>query len=236
MAGLDLARQVVERVCGVVICHRSKRYGKPSPKIVAWEPRLVTGLDEWYLHLNRFLLDDVLPDGDKCSFQFEPRMVVPLSLLTGSVKDVIKAAVRLGVGIRRNQYFWDGNHRTAILVVLELLAMAGVHCVTDVVTLYLLFSNGGNQRHVEDWNSRTFKIERVLKRSCRRLTVTPAHRERKALEVKRLCEWNTLFEEMCKCTHGQRSSKQCRMLRTIKRQCPRLYLQWTRLCGERLHE
>lgn len=219
---------------------RSARYGRVPEITIPWTNGKSTkmNLADRCLQLNRFLLDNTLPGGGECCFkkphfhdQF-PQVPQGLSR-TNTLEKNAKIVAKLVMDMRYNQYFEDGNHRTSILTLFELLADIGIRCHADVVDLYVVISNGGNEKppfdKIED---RTDELARLIRRTARWAEVLDKERETNALNVKSLPKWNTLFEDL-----GVERSKTRydtnRRHRVIKRRFPKRYHQYRRLLKER---
>lgn len=208
---------------------RSPRYGPNPKRTIPWESCSKNGtLGERILSLNKFLLDDTLPDGSRCTWVGTPPEFRYPTNLRKSKCEAIASVVQFAIELRRNQRLQDGNHRTSILLMFELLADAGIHCDADVVDLYILLSNGGNDASYELWTERQTQIERFLQRSTRRKVVGDEQRYHFAMNVKSLWKWSTLFEDLNKVTD-------IKNLRKIKRRSQKRYQQWYRLRKERDH-
>ena len=213
---------------------RSMQYGRQPLKVVEYESAIGdesvrSDFNERCLQMNRFLLDDTLPDNSRCGYQ---RNTYSLSYPAGvsrtrSFRENIECVVSFAFSVRVNQYFWDGNHRTSILAVFELLADVNILCNADPVAMYVILSNGGNEHDYEDVKVRVCELTKYIRRHSKIVPiVTYAQRVYNALNVKALWRWSSFFEEMS--THGDHH-----VHRTMKRKFPQRYAQCTRLKMER---
>jgi hypothetical protein len=224
---------------------RSPRYGTEPTESIPWRKLSKFGdSDTEAFALNQFLLDGVVPSGVSCQFRGSnyvaafPKFPLCDDL---AMKDTVEKIVRFAVTVRRPainglQFFLDGNHRTAILLIYELLAEYKIRCLADPVRLYILISN----RKEEDWDIRIKALVKEVKRTSRKLpySVSDNRREHAAFGVKILWRWNTLFEELFKqVAKFPRSSEEernriRRALHYTKKKSPKRYHQWKWLYQE----
>lgn len=166
--------------------------------------------------LNEFLLDGILPDGNPVR---APRKLYnvhnPEKLKTGFIREICNSAYR----IKENQYFQDGNHRTAILSIYE--ALADVDIMLDVapMRLYAIISNRLEYTHEE-------VLENLFDNVWRNHHTTKMTLERRienAMAVKDIQFWNTQVENFYSKLVSVKKQEARVLLRSCKRTNVRLY-------------
>lgn len=186
---------------------RSARYGE-SPKHtidwvdIDWKSSKNHAGD--YLRMNRIILDDTLPSGDKADFQQFQRQSFPqipiekLIMLRelNKKQELLNFLIEFTVNCRNMQYLMDGNHRTSILLLFELLGTFDISCCKlDPIRLYVLYSNCGQ----DNWSERKQNILKYCTKRTRLVShdhVTREDSEEIRRRVKHLWYWNSWFEVM----------------------------------------
>lgn len=197
------------------------RYG-PLERILVEYPHTLHYLPfkERALRWNRYLLDDILADGSQCRYQIHVTFNKPPNDL-----DTI---IDFAIGVRSNQLFADGNHRTAVLSIFELLADQGkILKKADPFELYLILSHRKCPRQcclTEDGCRQQVKISlrKYLLRRIRRTDVTEDSRRTSAESVKAIARWNTAMMESVDRIFREPKPD---VVRGFKRKSPRRYRQ-----------
>jgi prophage maintenance system killer protein len=157
----------------------------------------------------------------------------------GSTRQILKAAISNAIRLRAEQVFYDGNHRTALLLLYEVLAERKLLLQATPMTLYILLSNRSDfSEHGKlSWE----EVENRMFQHCRSrlkfLDTVPTGQERPGLfanEVKTLEIGNSLFNQLAE----QWYSTDTRYLNSERREIGRqfkclnrgLYEQFYRLC------
>jgi hypothetical protein len=196
--------------------------------------------------LNRFMTNEVSTrDGEYKSVQssslsaetfYRRYLKLPEG---GSARQILKAAISNAIRLRAEQVFHDGNHRTALLLLYEVLAERKLLLQASPMTLYILLSNRSDfsehgQLSWEDVENRMFQHCRSR---LKFLDTIPTGQERPMLfanEVKTLEFGNSLFNQFAE----QWYSTETRYLNSERREIGRkfkclnrgLYEQFYRLC------
>lgn len=195
---------------------RNLRYGRSRPESITWYTLELDGLSfsQRLLEYNKYLLDGYVPSGEVCAYRTNATIQAPSLNGINGLRQLCDKIARVAFAIRRNQYFLDGNHRTAILTTFELIKENGYTLSADPVDMYIILSNR-NERL--DWTISESLYAKKLRRNTRR---QDKHREK----VKSLWQWNSLF---CDLSAGIPLER--KVLHDIKRRSPKRYIQWTKL-------
>ena len=187
---------------------RSARYGGQPQNTIEWvdiDWKSSENHTEDYLTLNRFILDDTLPSGDKADFQpfkrqsFPPIPIKKLDMMRNSKmkQELLTLLIEFTVKCRNMQYLMDGNHRTSILLLLTLLYTFEISSYKlDPIRLYVLYSNCCQ----DDWSERKQDILNYCDKKTRLGLVSHDNEKRQEIagRVKYLWHWNSWFEVMSK--------------------------------------
>lgn len=211
---------------GVTVSERSSRYGKKPLRDIPWAPP-VSSLPfvEQCLSLNRFLLDGEVPGGPPCTlkktfcyqqFPYQPR-------LGRSKRTCVTIVINFAISLCENQYFIDGNHRTAILLIYLLLHRHGLICQANEVHIYALISLAREEVKEERGKFGFCSWRELLQKYvCKKTTAVNVFKDPTtklfADKVKTLNYWNTLFEDLM---HFDTSD--FKVLHQIKIRDPKLY-------------
>ncbi|KAJ7048145.1 hypothetical protein C8F01DRAFT_1268467 [Mycena amicta] len=140
---------------------------------------------EHRLQLNLFATSGVTPSGQPNGYQPTYRRYLSSSssaTVTQSkntpIRTIVQNAASLAIDIRVNQYFLDGNHRTALLAAIFYLAENGIVLTSSffVYRAYTVISarfHRGNESNTLDSTARAYALDRFL-RYLRRRTVRRA--------------------------------------------------------------
>lgn len=212
---------------------RSPRYGPNPQRTIEWIPFVVSPwTDNTLLQMNGYLLDDTLPSGSACCYR--RRSPPTCTISSGCIREIVQSVTEYAVRLRLGQYLEDGNHRTSILVVFELLALHGIQCEADAVTLYILISN----RCQTEWKSRTARLSHYIYKNSRVRSVSINRRHQVAKEVKALWRWNSFFDNLNKLyfdytfSRGEQRLVLQKQLRAVKKKNIKRYKQWLWLFRE----
>lgn len=199
-------------------------YGALEPKyrITFVDPSVVPLVSRLEV-LNRFILDDHLPGGGRPT---GARPILrPNSLFRKDhlrqhyIREVCASAKK----IVENQYFQDGNHRTAVLTIYEKMADVDVLVTCAPMKLYVLLSNRKEQPELENSDALFRLVWNNHHKVPENRHVTSAQRAGIALEVKNIQYHNTqvhnVYEELK--SKDRRAGRM--FLRRCKRTDPALY-------------
>lgn len=158
---------------------------------------------------------------------------------TGSAKQKLKQAIVNAIRLRADQVFHDGNHRTALLLLYEVLAEHKLLVQAKPMTLYILLSNRSDysEHGKREWN----EVEKLMYQHCRSrlkfLMEVPSAEERIVLyanAVKTLEIANSLFNQLAELWFATEAKHLAQKRRGISRQFKNLnrglYEQFYRLC------
>ena len=186
---------------------RSARYGPQPKNALEWvdiDWKTSNDHTKDYFTLNRYILDDTLPSGNKADFQQYKRQAftnLPIDALTtlrqsNKKRELLTLVIKLTVNCRIAQYMMDGNHRTSILLLFELLHAFDISSYQlDPLQLYVLYSNCCQ----DDWDSRRQSIlNYCMKRAHAGPGVSTTLDQKKSIrfKIKNLWYWNSWFEVM----------------------------------------
>ena len=151
---------------------------------------------------------------------------------TGSAKQKLRQAILNAVRLRPDQVFDDGNHRTAILLLYEVLSEHKLLLQAKPVTLYIMLSN---RSHFSEHGRYAWsEIERMMYQHCRHrlklVSKVASAEERVHLyinAVKSLDIVNSLFNQCAKLVYSPEWYKVARQLKRLDRG---FYDQFYRLC------
>lgn len=174
--------------------------------------------------LNEFILDGVLPNADALK---PPRPLknvhVESRMKTALIRELCNSAYR----IKEEQFFQDGNHRTAILSIYE--ALADVNVVLDVhpLRLYAIISNRLERRSEEVLEN----LFQLVWKNHHTSIMTLERRVKNAMAVKHLQFWNTQVENFYVQLTSVRKEEARVLLRRCKRTNRRLFTGLRELHG-----
>lgn len=167
--------------------------------------------------LNRFILDDHLPGGGRPTGAraiLRPNSVFRNGHLRQHyIREVCASAKK----IVENQYFQDGNHRTAVLTIYEKMADVDVLVTCAPMKLYVLLSNRKEQPELENSDALFRLVWNNHHKVPENRHVTSAQRARIALEVKNIQYHNTQVHNV----YEELKSKDLRAGRMFLRRCKR---------------
>ena len=219
---------------------KSARYGtEDEPKhTIDWidiDWKSSTNHSRDYLKMNRYLLDDTLPSGGKVDFQqFKSLPQIPIKELRmlrklNKKQELLTLLVEFTVNCREMQYLMDGNHRTSILLLYELLHTFDISSYKlDPIRLYVLYSNCGQSA----WADRKQDIVKYCTRRTR-LVDSISNKEEYREKVKYLWYWNSWFEVMSNVEQNWLNEKKRSELHLSKKYNLSAYRNWKTIHKER---
>jgi prophage maintenance system killer protein len=98
-------------------------------------------------------------------------------------KQILKHAIENAVRLRADQVFHDGNHRTALLLLYEVLAERGLLLQAKPMSLYIMLSNRSDisEHGYYTWKAVVERMYRHCKSRLKFLSTVPTSEERPAL-------------------------------------------------------
>ena len=171
---------------------RAPRYGPMPPSAAPYPSESIHFSWRERAHqLNVYLLDGCLADGSACGYKRAARYPAEDSAHLSKF-DVVDLVVREAYTARVNQYFEDGNHRTAILSIYEKLADKGWLLKADPFDLYIILSN---RQQEDDARAKLQLAAAVLRKLAWQPNISLEQRAAYALRVKAIASINSLCED-----------------------------------------
>ena len=158
---------------------------------------------------------------------------------TAGVRDILRQAISNAVRLRADQVFHDGNHRTALLILYEILAEHKLLLQAKPVTLYILLSNRSNfsEQGELDWKFVETRLYQHCRSRLKVLNSVPSGDERISLfanAVKTLETTNSVFNQLAEMWFANEARHLAPARREVGRHLKGLnrgvYQQFYRLC------
>jgi hypothetical protein len=215
------------------------RWWYPEAVSMSPYPQLPTALNyRRAVELNRYITNNISTRaGTYQSIQFNvsPEIFSKRYMDVGSfgARHVLKETISKIVRLRRDQVFYDGNHRTALLLLYEILAEHKLLLQANPFALYIRLSNRGET----NWESVERSMYQYCKSRLKLLSSVPKLAERPALfanAIKSLDVVNSVTNQMAEMWYMGDGKDQCVHRRQVGRYLKRadrgLYQQFYRLC------
>jgi prophage maintenance system killer protein len=216
-------------------------------QFLSYPPQNTTSLSlERALELNRFITNGVsIRSGEYKAIQssslsteiFQQRyLMIPEAC---GAKQILKHAIENAVRLRADQVFHDGNHRTALLLIYEILAEHGLHLQAKPMSLYIIISNRSeiSEHGHYTWKAVGERMYRHCKSRLKFVSAVPTSAERPVLfanAIKTLEFENSLLNQISQEWFATGAKHQAEERRSIARRykCLNrgLYEQFYRLC------